>query len=480
MAITVDGATVARWTGTPAGASTIASASFTPPSGSLLLVAINGDSNVGASFNPTCSGGGHTWTERVTRKNSDGGATEGFASIFTAPVVTGASMTVSVGRSANDGGTHRVSAKCYIITGQHASPIGTSAEGTSATNNVSPSLAAAGAGRLFGAATDWNALGAPTSTDTEDAAHHASQISLLSAYKAADHVSGSQSINFDASGTSAADWNYVLQEILAAAGVGDTALTVADALHAHTADNLALIEQEVIAVADALHGHTADTVGLLQQNLLVVADATHGHTVDNLTLDLTLTLVVADATHGHLADEIGLIQQNLLAVADATHGHTADNLTLDTGVVLAVADALHAHGVDNVALTQAAILAVAEALHGHTADTIGLQQGHLLAVQDATHAHSADALTLTLSDVLAVADSIHVHTADTIELTQASVLIVSDALHAHLADLIALQLPGLVPPPGRIFDAKAKRTVFVVEGERTTFIVARGTRTFNA
>lgn len=258
---------------------------------------------------------------------------------------------------------------------------------------------------------------------------------------------------------------------VAAGGGGDTELVVADAAHGHTADNLSLIEQEVIAVADALHGHSADTIGLLQQNVLVVADALHDHAADNIVLNLTTPLVVADATHVHTADSLGLIQQNVLAVADAAHGHTAESVTLDTGVVLQVADAIHAHGVDNVALTQAAVLAIADALHAHAADNIVLSQQYSLSVADATHGHTVDNVTLSLSDLLTVADSFHAHTAETIALTQASVLVVSDALHAHLADMLSLQLPGFVPPRGR---------VLIVQGKNTTFVVTRGNRTFNA
>lgn len=215
MAIAVD-ATVARWTGTPSGGGTAVSGSFTPADGSLLVCCINCDESPGPNV-VTPSGGSLTWTERVSRGQAD--ATEGLASIWTAPVVTGASMTVTLTRTSGDAGSaRRVSGKVYIVTGQHASPIGNSNEADWTTNPQSLSITAAGAGRLFGCGTDWNQTGVPVSTDTEDGADYTGAISVMSAYKAADHASGSQSIQFDPVGTPTG--NIVVLEILAAAGGG--------------------------------------------------------------------------------------------------------------------------------------------------------------------------------------------------------------------------------------------------------------------
>ena len=182
-------------------------------------------------------------------------------------------------------------------------------------------------------------------------------------------------------------------------------------------------------------------------------------------------LIIADAIHAHAADSVALIEQEVLSIQDASHGHAADNVDLSLAAVLAVADASHGHSANSVALVQQALLAIADALHAHAAENIVLQSGNTLSIADALHAHSAESPTLSLAEVLAVADSVHMHTADTIALTQASVLIVSDALHAHLADRIGLQLPGFIPPKGR---------VFVVQTRHTTYVVARGKRTFNA
>ena len=219
VAITVTDS-VARWSASISNGGTTSSASFTPANSSLLVVCVNIDESPGPN-SVTLSGGGWTYTQRVARGQSD--ATEGYAAIYTAPVTTGASMTITATLNASDGAPRRVSAKVYIVEGQHASPIGANNEADWTTNNQTTSLTATGAGRLFGCGTDWSALGAPTSTDTEDAAHYAGAISVMSAYKAADHSSGTQGINFDAA-TGTPSGNVVILEILAAAGAAAASL----------------------------------------------------------------------------------------------------------------------------------------------------------------------------------------------------------------------------------------------------------------
>jgi hypothetical protein len=213
MAISVDDTTVARWSADVALGGTTLSGSFTPPNGSLLVVCINVDEQAGANTGvPT--GGGWTYTLGVARGDAEGG--RGYAAIYTAPVTTGASMQVTITRGGTDAGAVQVSAKVYIVTGQNASPIGANNEAGWTTDPQDLSITATGAGRLFGCGTDWGASGAPTSTDTEDSATFPGEISVASVYKAADHSSGSQSINFNP-GAAPPEGNLVVLEILAAA-----------------------------------------------------------------------------------------------------------------------------------------------------------------------------------------------------------------------------------------------------------------------
>jgi hypothetical protein len=222
------------------------------------------------------------------------------------------------------------------------------------------------------------------------------------------------------------------------AASGGTTLTIADALHAHVADNFALTQAHTLALNDASHGHTADNLAMTQAHLLALADAAHSHTADNLALIQNFTLAVSDAAHGHTADNLALTQIHTLAVADALHGHVADNLTLEAAGTLAIQDATHAHTTDNLDLTQLHLLAVADASHGHAADNLDLSQVHLLVVADAAHALISDNVTLDTATMLTVQDALHAHSVDQLTLTQVHALIVQDAGHDHTADNLTL------------------------------------------
>ena len=226
MAISVDDTTVVRWTGTPGNGTNITSASFTPPDNSCLVLCVNADStnasDITIAVSDSLSG---SWSNRVEMDLGTAGAEPGHASIWRRLVTTGASMTVSVQRSAGNGSTNRISCKLYIITGADTTePAGATGKNHSATNNLSPTLytSTADNSRAFYCGEDWNQNGTPTSTDTEDGADYAGAISVLSAYKAADTATAGTSVsgNLDAGGTGAAAWNWVAVEIKPAAAAG--------------------------------------------------------------------------------------------------------------------------------------------------------------------------------------------------------------------------------------------------------------------
>lgn len=223
MAISVDDTTVPRFTGTPANGVDITSGSFTPANDTVLVACVSADTN-GAADNITISvsGGGLTWSQRIERDPGSSGSS-GHASIWRAVVGTGASMQVAVRRTAGHGSTGRISCKVYIVTeADTAAPDGNTGSGSSTTNNITPNVYTSGTNnsRGFGCATDWNQLGTPTSTDTEDGADYAGAISVISLYKAADTATAGTvvTMNFDGGGAAAADWNWVAYELKPGAG----------------------------------------------------------------------------------------------------------------------------------------------------------------------------------------------------------------------------------------------------------------------
>lgn len=227
MAIAIDGSSPIRFTGTPANNVDITSASFTPPAGSVLVVCVSADTN-GNTDNITISvsGSSLTWVNRVEHDPGDAGANGGHASIWTpadGSTVPASSQTVSVRRTAGNGSTGRISGKVYVVTGADtADPTGATGENHSTTNNITPNAytSTVNNSRGFGCGTDWNQLGTPTSTDTEDGGDYSGAISVVSLFKAADTATSGSTVtmNFDAGGTGNAEWNWVALEILPAAG----------------------------------------------------------------------------------------------------------------------------------------------------------------------------------------------------------------------------------------------------------------------
>jgi len=112
--------------------------SFTPDSNSLLVVVITcEDCPATFSADIAVSGGGWTWTKQVAADNDATGAAEGCA-IFTAPVGTGASMTLSItGQGTN---LSAVYARAFSYTGYNtSSPVGGTAsfgDGTGGANTT--------------------------------------------------------------------------------------------------------------------------------------------------------------------------------------------------------------------------------------------------------------------------------------------------------------------------------------------------------
>ena len=112
-------------------------------------------------------------------------------------------------------------------------------------------------------------------------------------------------------------------------GGSDTAITVADAAHAHAADAITLASASDLAVADSAHAHTSEAPALSADTSISVQDQAHAHT-DGGPLDLSgvPSLAVDAVAHGHTSDAITLSSESLLAIADALHGHTSTSVVL--------------------------------------------------------------------------------------------------------------------------------------------------------
>jgi len=203
---------------------------------------------------------------------------------------------------------------------------------------------------------------------------------------------------------------------------------------------------------------------------LSVAEAAHAHAADNLVLSSEHALTIAEALHAHAADNLvlDLSESTALEIADAASAHLADMPTLTAESVLAVADALHAHAADNVALSSATLLTVAEAVHAHLADTLALSCAETLAILEALHAHAAENVAFTSDSTLAIAEAWHQQLADSLDLSTTTPLEILEALHAHAGDNVSLFLPGPVIDPLYLAIIAANRYLGPQRADRQT------------
>jgi hypothetical protein len=333
MAIAIDASSPIRFTGTPANNVDITSASFTPPANSVLVVCVSADTN-GNSDNITISvsGGSLTWTNRVEHDPGDAGAMAGHASIWTpadGSTVAASAQTVSVRRTAGHGSTGRISVKIYVVTGADtADPTGATGEGHSTTNNITPNAytSTVNNSRGFGCATDWNQLGTPTSSDTEDGADYSGAISVVSLHKAADTATSGSTVtmNFDAGGTGNAEWNWVALEIKPGAGGGGqtispSGIATAEAFGTATlAPGAVAVAPNGIASLEAFGAPTLTTLTTIIANAIASAEAFGAPTLTTLTTIIANAIASLEAFGSHtLAPGAVLILPAGIASAEA-------------------------------------------------------------------------------------------------------------------------------------------------------------------
>jgi len=165
VALAIDASSPAVATQTNGATATVTSASFTPPSGSLLLIQWCGNST-SLPGTPTITDnlGAHlTYTLQDWQSRNDSPTKDGQAAQWTAPVATGAAMTVTVTNAASSG-FREAALRITVLTGQDASPVGTHGKGGSASSGALAQsvTGTANGSQAFGAATDWDALGSMT------------------------------------------------------------------------------------------------------------------------------------------------------------------------------------------------------------------------------------------------------------------------------------------------------------------------------
>lgn len=232
MAIAIDASSPSIATQTNGATATVTTASFTPPSGSTLLVAWSGNTAAGVDpAQPTITdnlGTPLTYTLSDWSHRGDGPAADGQAAYWTAPVASSAAMTVTVTNQASSGNRH-AAIKVYVLTGVTAPAVGANGKSgsTSAGSIAQNYTAEATGGWGFIATCDWDVMGAQTAGTgcTRDGSANvgtAITYGFLRRTSADDVNTSTNTLNVTLPGTSTSlRWTYAEAMPSAAAAVSD-------------------------------------------------------------------------------------------------------------------------------------------------------------------------------------------------------------------------------------------------------------------
>lgn len=222
MSVTIDASSPAVVTGNSVNA--ITTVSFNPPANSLILAmnvwATSGTSATSVAMTNNGAALDTAWSQ-VTVQDQFIGTNDGHASIYWGRITSGRTgMTITATPTAGKPFDNYGLLKVYIITGFNTSnPLGTNGRGESDSNAITPTVYTSTAtnSRGFGCGSDATANGvAPTSSDTSGGTVAiASGIDGIALSKAAvTAVSGTGvTLNFDATGAGAENWNWVAVEV---------------------------------------------------------------------------------------------------------------------------------------------------------------------------------------------------------------------------------------------------------------------------
>jgi len=234
MALAIDASTPAIATQTTGTVATVATASFTPPSGSVLLIGWAANSATGADpTTPTITDnlGVHLTYSLVAHSHrADGPAADGQAAMWTAVVASSAAMTVTVTNGAASG-SREAALRVWVLTGADTTtPVGASGKSgsTSAGSIAQNYTAQITGGQGFLADADWDLKGTQTAGTgtTRDGSANVSSAFTYGFFRrtSADDVNTvSNTINATLGGTST-NVRWVYAELRPA-----TAATVSDA-----------------------------------------------------------------------------------------------------------------------------------------------------------------------------------------------------------------------------------------------------------
>ena len=225
MAIAVDGSTPAGVSQTVNTTATVATGSFTPPSGSVLIAAWQSNTQTGNTpGTPTiASSPSLTWTLINWRSMGDAGSGNGQCAMWWA-LPTGAAMTATVTNGAVSG-FREARLKCVVFTGvDTTSPIASSGEGNDsggALDTLTYNTTVANS-QGIGTASDWDVASttftAAAGTTISDSATPNGNINGATLLQTTQTATVGATITLGLTSPTSTQWNYVWAELRPSGG----------------------------------------------------------------------------------------------------------------------------------------------------------------------------------------------------------------------------------------------------------------------
>ncbi len=273
MALAIDASSPAHAAGTAGNPAT--TASFTPPSGSLLVAMVTANGPSGIDMSCTVTGGGLSWTRRVARiaqdaANSTGGVAgrDGTTAEIWTAVGAGASMTVSADQ---DNGltppSHETGLQVQVLTDSSTPGIGNVGHAINASGAPSCNVASVTAGSyVFGVAADWSNSGTGTAQTGETMIATSSTADYSRHYVRSTSTAGAGTYTIGVSAPATQDYNLAALEVLATPSAPST---IAFVKNGGTVADKAPVSTDVTVTVPA-GGHAAGNlvvVGYSSQDL---------------------------------------------------------------------------------------------------------------------------------------------------------------------------------------------------------------------
>ena len=222
------------------------------------------------------------------------------------------------------------------------------------------------------------------------------------------------------------------------AGGGGANLTITEALHGHTTDNISLTSSPTLLIVESAHAHGSDSLSLSSSTYLDIGSVLHSHVSDTTTLTIELILSVFKALHSHYSESISLNLAYFLAIANSSHVSSSDIVSLASNHLLAISESFHSHISDTASVSDVPTIDILDAVHSHSIDLVTLSSIYNLNIADSIHSISTDTLSLSSQFFLAISESLHSHSVDNVVTSSIPTLDIFDSLHAHSANSINL------------------------------------------